>query len=439
MPAYDPGACGIKISLMNPAGTVGTPNLSFFDYWGSEEQHRPGYKDNSGNYTYWKQIIYKIRTQHRLEALMNPDALKYSKIDDAASEGNNAKIKNFMYNSDGKTRRRFIVTLLEHYTDDKEYPRLLVRVRLLKNLSDVAKDSQAEAAIHEEDPFLIGPKFYLSEPAWYGGFVGQRPKQSEDKKTFSFRSLFYGGDDNVNSALFKRLNNQNVYELKGQNGRVSMQEQTCTYHDDPIYYAVKSTENEVSENNNKLYSNFGGVFKRAELNTRLALETHGDNQDHANSARYFSLGDTGPARMRWFGLSVWPDIWQNAVSVTVHDITLGPGFNKDELLAIVENGAKLFGMDEACNKNFSLANCEYKAERDGGSSWTRAIFGSLKGQDETARGKSKYNVRFTGADDGQQTCVMSLQHTKDNDGCPICDAYNKYKSDSTERISDWGY
>lgn len=370
---------------------------------------------------------------------MNPDALKYSKIDDAASEGNNAKIKNFMYNSDGKTRRRFIVTLLEHYTDDKEYPRLLVRVRLLKNLSDVAKDSQAEAAIHEEDPFLIGPKFYLSEPAWYGGFVGQRPKQSEDKKTFSFRSLFYGGDDNVNSALFKRLNNQNVYELKGQSGRVSMQEQTCTYHDDPIYYAVKSTENEVSENNNKLYSNFGGVFKRAELNTRLALETHGDNQGHANSARYFSLGDTGPARMRWFGLSVWPDIWQNAVSVTVHDITLGPGFNKDELLAIVENGAKLFGMDEACNKNFSLANCEYKAERDGGSSWTRAIFGSLKGQDETARGKSKYNVRFTGADDGQQTCVMSLQHTKDNDGCPICDAYNKYKSDSTERISDWGY
>ena len=71
--AYDPGACGIKMFLMNPAGNVGTPNLSNFDYWGSEEQHRPGNKSGKDDYsTYWNDGIYKIRTQHRLEALMNP-------------------------------------------------------------------------------------------------------------------------------------------------------------------------------------------------------------------------------------------------------------------------------------------------------------------------------------------------------------------------------
>ncbi|MCD8162860.1 MAG: hypothetical protein LUE09_05325 [Synergistaceae bacterium] len=71
-----------------------------------------------------------------------------------------------MYNSDGKTSRRFIVTLLEYYIDDEEYQRLLVRVRMLKNISDVTKDTgKTEAELREEDPFLIGPNFYLSEPA----------------------------------------------------------------------------------------------------------------------------------------------------------------------------------------------------------------------------------------------------------------------------------
>ncbi len=450
--AYDPGACGIKMFLMNPAGNVGTPSLSNFDYWGSEEQHRPGNKSGNTYYTYWKSGdknngIYRIRTQHRLEALMNPGALnqKYSGISNTeASTGNNGNIKNFMYNGNGKTRRRFIVTLLEYYTDKKEYPRLLVRVRLLKNISDVKSETgKSEEQLREEDPFLIGPKFYLSEPAWYGGFVGQKPDLSVKNKvrTFSFRSLFYGGGSDGNSFLFDRLDKQTVYDLT-ENG---MQQSLCTYDEEPLYYAVKNTSAKVAnDSKNKLYSNFGGVFKHAELNARKALESDQysykiDNGRKSPSTDRYKLGSTKPNRMRWFGLSVWPDVWSNPVGLTVHNITLGPGFSKDELLAIVEIGAKLFGMDEACNKNFSLANCEYEAGRDGGSSWTRTIFGSLNGQDETARGKSKYNVRFTGADNKQQTCVMSLQHTKDNDGCPICDAYNKYNSDPTKRISDWGY
>ena len=444
--AYDPGACGIKMFLMNPAGNVGTPSLSNFDYWGSEEQHRPGNKSGKDDYsTYWNDGIYRIRTQHRLEALMNPGALnqKYSGISNTeASTGNNGNIKNFMYNGNGKTRRRFIVTLLEYYTDNEEYPRLLVRVRLLKNLSDVAKDSQAEAAIREEDPFLIGPKFYLSEPAWYGSFVGQKPYLSVKNKvrTFSFRSLFYGGGSGGNSFSFDRLDSQTVYDLT-KNG---MQQSLCTYEEKPLYYAVKNTANYVQYNNNKLYSNFGGVFKHAELNARAGLEKYGYKDHPRESTYYFSLGDTGPARMRWFGLSVWPDVWSNPVGLTVHNITLGPGFSKDELLAIVENGAKLFGMDETCNKNCSLANCEYDAEHDKGSAWTKSVFGNAGGQSDAARSGSSYKDRFKDAKDQKQTCVMSLQHTtpyssSNNDGCPICDAYNKYNSDPTKRISDWGY
>ena len=454
--AYDPGACGIKMFLMNPAGNVGTPSLSNFDYWGSEEQHRPGYIYSSWGetklYTYWDSSIYRIRTQHRLEALMNPGALnqKYSGISNTeASTGNNGNIKNFMYNGNGKTRRRFIVTLLEYYTNNEEYPRLLVRVRLLKNISDVKSETgKSEEQLREEDPFLIGPKFYLSEPAWYGSFVGQKPDLSVKNKvrTFSFRSLFYGGGSGGNSFSFDRLDKQTVYDLT-ENG---MQQSLCTYEENPVYYAVKNTANDVQNNNNKLYSNFGGVFKHAELNAREALESKNysyktDNGRKSPSTSGYKLGSTKPNRMHWFGLSVWPDNWNKKVSLTVHDITLGPGFSKDELLAIVENGAKLFGMDETCNKNFSLANCEYETGRDGGSAWTKRVFGNAGGQSDAARSGSSYENRFKDANEQKQTCVMSLQHTthysssSNNDGCPICDAYNKYNSDPTKRISDWGY
>ena len=454
--AYDPGACGIKMFLMNPSGNVGTPSLSNFDYWGSEEQHRPGNKSGNTYYTYWKSGdknngIYRIRTQHRLEALMNPGALnqKYSGISNTeASTGNNGNIKNFMYNGNGKTRRRFIVTLLEYYTDKKEYPRLLVRVRLLKNISDVKSETgKSEEQLREEDPFLIGPKFYLSEPAWYRSFVGQKPIRSANNKTFSFRSLFYGDGSGDNSFSFDRLNDRTVYDLT-ENG---MQQSQCTYKSEPVYYAVKNTSATVTNNStNKLYSNFGGVFRHAVLDAREALESDKysykiGNGRKSRSTDQYKLGSTKPNRMRWFGLSVWPDDWNRNVRLTVHDITLGPGFSKDELLAIVENGAKLFGMDETCNKNFSLANCEYEAGRDGGSAWTKRVFGNAGGQSDAARSGSSYKDRFKDAKDQKQTCVMSLQHTNpcfssgNKDGCPICDAYNKYNSDPTKRISDWGY
>lgn len=384
---------------------------------------------------------------------MNPGALnqKYSGISNTeASTGNNGNIKNFMYNGNGKTRRRFIVTLLEYYTDKKEYPRLLVRVRLLKNISDVKSETgKSEEQLREEDPFLIGPKFYLSEPAWYGGFVGQKPDLSVKNKvrTFSFRSLFYGGGSGDNSFSFDRLDEQTVYDLT-ENG---MQQSLCTYDEEPVYYAVKNTVTTVAPNStNKLYSNFGGVFRHAVLDAREALESDKysykiGNGRKSRSTDQYKLGSTKPNRMRWFGLSVWPDDWNRNVRLTVHDITMGPGFSKDELLAIVENGAKLFGMDETCNKNFSLANCEYDAERDKGSAWTKRVFGNAGGQSDAARRGSEYNDRFIGADNSKQTCVMSLQHTtpysssSNNDGCPICDAYNKYNSDPTKRISDWGY
>ena len=316
-----------------------------------------------------------------------------------------------------------------------------MRVRLLKNISDVKSETgKSEEQLREEDPFLIGPKFYLSEPAWYGSFVGQKPIRSANNKTFSFRSLFYGDGSGDNSFSFDRLNDRTVYDLT-ENG---MQQSQCTYKSEPVYYAVKNTSATVTNNStNKLYSNFGGVFRHAVLDAREALESDKysykiGNGRKSRSTDQYKLGSTKPDRMRWFGLSVWPDDWNKKVSLTVHDITLGPGFSKDELLAIVENGAKLFGMDETCNKNFSLANCEYDAERDKGSAWTKSVFGNAGGQSDAARSGSSYKDRFKDAKDQKQTCVMSLQHTKDNDGCPICDAYYNYKN-STKRISDWGY
>lgn len=101
-------------------------------------------------------------------------------------------------------------------------------------------------------------------------------------------------------------------------------------------------------------------------------------------------------------------------------------------------------MKETCNEKFSLANCEYEVGRDGGSEWTKRVFGNSSGQRDTARSGSEYNDRFIGADNSKQACVMSLQHTKpyssgNNDSCPICSVYKKYNSDISKRISNWGY
>lgn len=333
--AYDPGACGIKMSLRNPANAVGSPGSSYQDYWGSVEQHRPGYKYDYQYYTYWytywDKNIYKTRSQYRIEALMNTGALNetYSGINNEASTNNNNNIKRFMYNSDGKTRRRFIVTLLEYYIDDEEYPRLLVRVRMLKNISDVTKDTgKTEAAeLREEDPFLIGPNFYLSEPAWYGGFVVQKPS-TKDNKTYTFKSMPYGSAGST--FTFSWSNNVTVYDYNGSN----MYPQTCTYEPKSVYYAVKNRDDKVTSDKNKLYSNFGGVFKSAVLNAREALESYRDDKGNNPSTSRYKLGSTKPDRMRWFGLSAWPDDWSGGVSLTVHELTLGPGFNKGELLAI---------------------------------------------------------------------------------------------------------
>lgn len=306
--AWDPGACGIKLALVDPSGGVGSTNVSRQDFWGAVEQDLP--------YPYRNKTSYSTRVQYRLEALKNQI------LDDGDfTDADASSVQSYM-----KQRRRFMITLVEYYTDADDYPHLLVRVKLLKDISDVVTSTNTEEVLRKNDPYLIGPNFYSSEPAWFGNFVGQGPVKKVYYGTpyYYFMPNYYQTSSSVTNNSFYRNNRQGV-EYNGSD----FVNKNFSYDTNQNYYAVKTKLD--SYNFNGGYGSYGGVYLHSDLLPRSALESSSYKNNNGNiSANQYPLGTTTSARTRWIGVSLWTNTWggSNPAYVEINELALAPGFQR---------------------------------------------------------------------------------------------------------------
>mgnify|MGYP001259451397 CR=1 FL=1 len=328
-----------------------------------------------------------------------------------------------------QARRRYMITVLEYYTSDEEKPRLLVRMRLLKNLADVIKEtSKTEALLRAEDPFLDGPEFYYSEPAWYGVFVGQKPGYDSASKKYSFKAVRPGDTSAaVVRTIMDKDDSAQYYEQTPSYYAVQTPSTTLRYKNG---YAVKGRI--VKNSKDEIVKIFnGGVYKGTALDPRTELG--GGN----NSASV--LGTLGPSRSRWMGIALWGGQVSNKSSIELYNMTLAPGFDESELRAIMETDAKVFGIDEIISQTQLANETYYSAASDSSAKWNGSLFGNSKASagNGNMNMSNDYANRFTNASGTVQRCVMSLQHTGGaNCGCPMCRVYQIYQ-DATKRIKFW--
>ncbi|MCC8178187.1 MAG: type II secretion system GspH family protein [Cloacibacillus sp.] len=418
---YDPGANGYPIRLQNTSGNVGG-----YQRYGVQEIDSPiesvinnttaiGSISGGSGGTFYNNYY---NPQYVNTALQN-NIFKAKESKETDLRGTRGDFTDEC--KEMQPRRRYMVTILEYHTGDKENPQLLVRMRLLKNLSKVMEESKkSERELRAEDPFLCGPRFYYSEPAWYGSFVGQKPKVETIKNwygkitdyLYTFKAKRYGADTgDVERTVSTSENNSGYYD-SGSN-----------------FYALQTPDH--NDGNSRYKKGFsrggktfnGGVYKAQNLDPRKELGTTNGGKD--------KLGILTPDRYRWIGLAIWGGQLGNRSSVEIYDMTIAPGFDAGELRSIMESGAQVFGMDKT-NGSFPTVFAEYSADRDTAVKWNRELFGiSSDGNGNQAHGNA-YAGRFKNAQNETQPCVMSLQHVSSgysaSCGCPMCIAYGKYNN-----------
>ncbi|ANZ44184.1 PilW family protein [Cloacibacillus porcorum] len=451
---YDPGANGYPIRLQNTTG-----NVNSYQRYGVQEIDSPiesvinnttaiGSISGGSGGTFYDNYY---NPQYVNAALQNEFfKTKGKESDEQTLQGTKGDFTNECKVM--QPRRRYMVTILEYHTGDEENPRLLVRMRLLKNLGEaMAEYKMTEKQLRAEDPFLCGPKFYYSEPAWYGNFVGQKPafsKKGNSSQTYTFK-VKRAGVGTEGEVKFDRTITDNNDEKKDND--INRNNNNKYYEDTPSYYAVQTPN--VNGDKSRYRNGFfrektwwvwqgkkqqeqtikktfnGGVYKAQRLAPREELGSD-DKEDN-------NLGNLKPDRYRWIGLAIWGGQLGNRSSVEIYDMTIAPGFDAGELRSIMEKGARVFGMDET-NGSFPTGLAEYSADKDTAAKWNRDLFGISRksdGKGNNSGNANAYAKRFTNANGGEpQPCVMSLQHTsppKDDSalcGCPMCEAYKAYKT-----------
>ncbi|MEG1799496.1 MAG: hypothetical protein RR214_04860, partial [Synergistaceae bacterium] len=277
-------------------------------------------------------------------------------------------------------RRRIILTVLEYYMDnDKTRPYFIVRMKYLKLQDDGTYPSGTN---ENDDPLMIGPGWFLSEPIWYGGFVGQKPEKI-GSKDYRFTIKNYSSYPTVKT--FDVPEDKIKLTAAGSNPK------------NGEFYVTSVTKNGTDGTANRVNT----LFEAAKIEMRgqiTGTEFDKNNKRTAASELYAS-----PKHDRYLGIRTWSN--QNiAFETAVYNVELAPGFSKEELLAIMPKGAQMYEIsdigDEA-PEGISQSNL-------GGS-----LFGGNIKSDGTGNG--------SGISDG----VMGIQHVMGNCTCPMCKKYLK--------------
>jgi len=256
-------------------------------------------------------------------------------------------------------RRRVLLTVLEYYLDNDgpAYPRYIVRLKLLNDFNS-----------QNADPWQIGKSAFLSEPAWFGHFVGDSASKSGKKYIYNIKnySTYSGG----------------VIALDNQPSDYSVKDR----------YIVKSPWNTTD---NTPFAE--AVFRGEDMDVRRKIQndTFMDLKYNKNDQTEIAKVFNNPARKRYIGLRIWGG---TGAQTRFYSVNYAPGFTKAELQAIMPSGAKMYEMSDT---NESLVSGVNQAKLNEG------LFGTTKYSNGAGNGSG-----YAG--------VMGIQHLTGACQCPMC-------------------
>ena len=282
-------------------------------------------------------------------------------------------------------RRRILITVLEYYLKNKgpAYPKYIIRMKLLKPYADVTED----------DPWQTGKDYFLSEPAWYGDFVGDEYQHYQIYKNNTWQDASY--ETYINTSRWNRRIVRNF---------------TVKNHSSYSGDTINPPNNSISDNNAKSRyiikvpwgasdgygTAYEGVFKAKEMDVRT--DGGGD---------IFKT----PSRNRYIGLRLWSDL---ASEVKFYSVNYAPGFTKQELQAIMPSGAKMYELGNGYNNDGTGEAAVSGVDQ---THLNTGLFGST--------GKDYSDGEGNGNSSGYRG-VMGIQHLRNGCSCPICSKYAQY-------------
>lgn len=277
-------------------------------------------------------------------------------------------------------RYRIMYTVLEYYdstdSDPKLKPRYIYRVRFLKKLGDFTPAQLTE--IKKTDPWCIGRDFFASEPMWFGDFVGNT----------------WVGNTSMNNLRVNVKNYNYPSSFYSQASRILTNLK--------VYYALKP---------NSSFS--GGVYRSQLLNIVGGTST-------TNGYRFIGLKGI---------------VKDKADVITVHNISLVPGFTINEIRSIMPANGKLYSLDETLPAKDAQELATVRASLTSkpwyqsyntifgttSDSLNQKVFANLKKSDGSGNNGSIYFQKpiHVGG-------VADLQHLEVNCTCPMEDELFKW-------------
>lgn len=261
-------------------------------------------------------------------------------------------------------RYRTMYTVLEYYDSiqGKASPRYIFRVRFLKRTDNWDADSNHTAPadklaeIKKKDPWCIGPNFYLSEPMWFGDFVG----------------IVASSDKTVK-----------VKNYDGSSQTVTVTEDTSN----KTYYALKN-------------SSKSAVLRNANLPNISGLLTDGSRYV---GVRVIAKNSSNPTN-----------------AMTVYGLNFVPGFTINEIRSIMPNNGKLYSIEESIPlSELSTIEAKdwYKSYKNiiASSDINEKIFGATNKKSDGSGDNGSWYYQNAGSDGG----IYDLQHIKSGCKCPL--------------------
>ncbi len=297
-------------------------------------------------------------------------------------------------------RYRVMYTVIEYYdeTQGKGYPRHILRVRFLKRTDnwDALNPGDPLSEIKKRDPWCIGPKFYASEPMWFGDFVGN-PNTTRTTSTTTVKV-------------------KNYYYTTSQTATLNRQINIAA----KIFYALKNASNST-------------VLRKRAMNAR-ASELNIDGSAISDTGISDILGGavlSNPERSRYVGVKgVIKNSRDPEDSIIVYGLDFAPGFSINEIRSIMPANGKLYSLEETIpasellkiqDKDWykSYKNIIASSEND----INKKVFGTAAKSAGIGDNGSWY-YQNAGSDGG----IYDLQHIKNNCNCPLHNELFKWLS-----------
>jgi hypothetical protein len=288
-------------------------------------------------------------------------------------------------------RYRVMYTVIEYYdeTQGKGYPRHILRVRFLKRTDnwDALNPGDPLSEIKKRDPWCIGPKFYASEPMWFGDFVGN-PNTTRTTSTTTVKV-------------------KNYYYTTPQTATLNRQINIAA----KIFYALKNASNST-------------VLRKRAMNAR-ASELNIDGSTILGTGISDDSGGavlSDPGRSRYVGVKgIIANKRDPEDSVIVYGLDFVPGFSINELRSIMPANGKLYSLEETIPAAELLKIQDkdwYKSYKlmitSSGNDINKKIFGTT-GKSAGNGDNGSWYYQNAGSDGG----IYDLQHIKGTCKCPL--------------------